>query len=245
MSKESLFDADHFDEIGEVSLLRPESTAIGSRTSYKTWIFFILLGLTAVLATIKVAFSREFDMMIVGFLNFKLVQQFFRDNLVGTTMSGRLLSINYILAITLFLFLVVRYFMSLDFNELEILLGVFVILLAFTAMRILVLKLFQFILPVSEVLRLYQYYSWLVNKVIGVILIPFLFLMAFAPDNLQMYIMYLSIIVVLLLVIYKMWRALHIAFEYFNRYPFHFFLYICGFEIAPALIIFKLLSKQL
>jgi hypothetical protein len=77
--------------------------------------------------------------------------------------------------------------------------------------------------------------------VIGIFLLPFLVLIAFTSGGLYQVAMVLSWCVIGSLFIYRFFLSFSAVRNQIKVRPFHFLLYLLAFEIAPLLLIYKLL----
>ena len=81
----------------------------------------------------------------------------------------------------------------------------------------------------------------LVNKMIGIFLLPVLVVMAFAGPLLFQVVMTLAFFVLVILFIYRFIISYNPIRNEIKLNRFHFFIYLCAFEIAPLLLIYKVL----
>jgi hypothetical protein len=86
----------------------------------------------------------------------------------------------------------------------------------------------------------YVFTLYMVNKVLGVALLPFILILAFSTPAFAGVALDISLILIVMVFVYRYIRAYALVKNqiFFSR--FHFFIYLCGFEIAPILIIGKL-----
>ncbi len=87
----------------------------------------------------------------------------------------------------------------------------------------------------------YIFVVFIINKVIGIFLLPFLVLLSFLQGNVYTIAMVLSWCGIGVLLIYRFLLTYASVRNQVRFNPFHFFLYLCAFEIAPLLLIYKAL----
>ena len=95
------------------------------------------------------------------------------------------------------------------------------------------------IFPFKETVKFYIFNVNIINKIVGILIIPFFVLLAYAPDYMKPWIFYISIAVIGSLLIYRYIRGVMIAKNYVTLHKFHFFIYLCTLEIAPTVILIK------
>lgn len=101
------------------------------------------------------------------------------------------------------------------------------------------LKISGWLFNVEEAANSYIFIVFVVNKMIGIILLPILVILAFALGNVYTGGMTISWCVVAGLFVYRFILTYAAVHNQVKVNPFHFFLYLCAFEIAPLLLIYK------
>jgi hypothetical protein len=77
---------------------------------------------------------------------------------------------------------------------------------------------------------------------IGLLLLPVNILLAYAPAGIRFWTIAVSVSIIGLLFLYRLVRAIGIWIGIPGFSLFYLFLYLCAFEIAPLLIIWKVAS---
>lgn len=101
------------------------------------------------------------------------------------------------------------------------------------------LKICGWLFNVQEVADSYIFIVFVINKMIGILLLPFLILLAFTPGDIYSVSLTFSWCLVAGLLGYRIILTFGAVRNQVKVNPFHFFLYICAFEIAPLLLIYK------
>ena len=87
----------------------------------------------------------------------------------------------------------------------------------------------------------YIFVVFIVNKMAGIYLLPFLILLSFTQGDLYHIFLILSWVGIAILFVYRFILTFGAVHNQIRVNLFHFFLYLCAFEIAPVLLIYKLL----
>jgi len=103
------------------------------------------------------------------------------------------------------------------------------------------LKITGWLFNVSNATESYIFIVFIINKMLGIFLLPFLLLLAFANDPLYGAAMVISWLGIGLLLIYRFILSYAALRKEVKLNSFHFILYILGFEVIPLLLIYKLL----
>jgi len=89
----------------------------------------------------------------------------------------------------------------------------------------------------------------LINKILGILLIPFIIVIAFSPDYLKKTAVIISLLMVGIMFLLRFLRSFSLLHSQIKVSRFHFFLYIIGIELLPVLLIYRgvmiLLNKNL
>ena len=111
--------------------------------------------------------------------------------------------------------------------------------------KFLLLKFTGWVFNLSKATDTYIFIVFLVNKMLGMLLLPFLVLISFYTGQAQQVFVTLSLILVVVLLAYRFIFSFVPIRAEIKVNPFHFFLYLCAFEIAPLLLIYKVLLSVL
>jgi hypothetical protein len=117
------------------------------------------------------------------------------------------------------------------------------ILLYFT--KYLFLTFSGWVFNVKEATDTYIFVVYLINKIVGIVLIPFILILAFSNRQVVDIGVTLSFLVLLLLFLYRYLISYAPVRKEVKVSPLHFFFYILAFEITPLLLIYKVLANYL
>jgi len=111
------------------------------------------------------------------------------------------------------------------------------------------LKFTGWVTGYKEVTNTYIFIIFLINKILGVLLLPFVIIIAFSIPSLITASVVLSLLVISLMFLLRFFRSYGLLQNKLKISRFHFFMYVIGVEIIPLLLIYKalilLLSKNL
>jgi hypothetical protein len=106
-------------------------------------------------------------------------------------------------------------------------------------LKFLGLKLSGWLFSMREAADSYIFIVFVVNKIIGMVLLPFLIMLAFMKGEAYSVALVLSWCFVGVLLIYRLVLTYAAVRNQIKVNPFHFFLYLCAFEFAPILLLYK------
>ncbi|MFK8057099.1 MAG: DUF4271 domain-containing protein [Saprospiraceae bacterium] len=114
--------------------------------------------------------------------------------------------------------------------------------LCLTGLKLLALEVLKAIFPVGKPVTNYQVLIIVYAGVVGVCVFPALVLISFSTSGLATFIAYASLGIVGLAYTLRSLRAVIDSSRFLSNYPLHFLLYLCGLEIGPLAVAFKLLT---
>ena len=208
----------------------------------KDALFYFIAGLLLYYALIKVFFRKYVDNIMTLFFRVTMRQQQIRDQMLQTPLASLFLNILYLVSGGMYMVFVVRYYgMEITDNDWLLLAYGAGLLLAVYFGKFILLKLAGWIFNISAATDTYIFIVFLVNKIIGILLLPVLVLMAFPYPKMFPVVLTLSYIMLALFFGYRFIISYKPIRNEIKVTRFHFFLYLCAFEIAPLLLIYKVL----
>jgi len=204
--------------------------------------FYALIGLLIFFALIKNGFYRYILDLLKVFFRTTVRQRQLKDQLTQSPLPSLLLNIFFLLSVGMFLALLLTYFkLGLQYNFWMLFLYCVAGLLIIYSIKFIVLKFIGWALEIPDATEVYIFVVFTTNKIMGIALLPFLIVLALTYGTVSQLASTAGIGVIIGLFAYRYFlsyisihRQLKISF-------FHFLVYLCAFEIAPVLLINKLL----
>lgn len=208
--------------------------------------FYVLLGLFFYFAVVKTLFGKYLNNLISIFLRITLRQQQLREQLLQTPLPSLMLNIFFLLVGGLYASLLLEYYKykAHDNFWIQSLYCVGILALIYVG-KFVLLKFTGWVFNLSKATDTYIFIVFLVNKMLGMLLLPFLVLIAFYSGQPQQVFVTLSLILIVVLFAYRFIFSFGPIRAEIKVNPFHFFIYLCAFEIAPLLLIYKVLLSIL
>ncbi len=208
----------------------------------KELLFYLLVFLLLVFAFFKKLFPKYFNDLFRLFFRTTLKQRQIREQLMQTPLPSLLFNSFFILIAALYIDFLLQHFKLGPVDHFWLLflycgLGLSGIYLV----KFLGLKLSGWIFNMQEATDTYIFIVFIVNKMIGIFLLPFLVMLAFADGYIYSIALTLSWCGVGALLFYRFILSYSAVRNQVSVNPFHFLLYLCAFEIAPLLLIYKAL----
>lgn len=211
----------------------------------KDYLFYLLSGVVFLLAFIRLAFDKYFQKLFSHFFQTTMRQRQTRDQLLQDNLASLLTNLLFIINAGLYITLIIAY-KNWIANSFWIMAAFSsAILLVTYVVKYLFLLFAGWVFNTKEAAGSYVFVVFLVNKVLGVLLVPFLWVVAFAD---QLYVdiaITLSAGLVVVLLSYRYWVSFLALQNKLKVNALHFLLYLCAVELLPLLLIYKVLVNYL
>ncbi|MCX6290519.1 MAG: DUF4271 domain-containing protein [Bacteroidetes bacterium] len=209
------------------------------------WIFPLLLLILASFAWLRAYYHKYFAQIVSAFFNTNLTNQVVRDENILVQRASILLNIVFTLVAALLL-----YFISIHFRWQMLGTGygfsryIFMALLisAVYAMKFMILKICGYLFKTEKEMAAYIFNIFLINNMLGILLVPAVALLAFSSVMNPAWIIYFSIFLAGSGFLYRVTRGIAIGFSSPVFSPYYLFLYLCTLEFAPLAVLVKILT---
>jgi hypothetical protein len=208
----------------------------------KELLFYSLLALLLFFAFIRLSFPKYINDLLQVAFRTTLKQRQIGEQLVQTPLPSLLLNFFFLISASMYIAFVLGHFeLSDNFSFWLLCLYCFAALAIIYVIKFLSLKFFGWLFNITPTTDAYIFIVFMMNKIIGIYLLPFLVMLAFTDHDLYQVAFVLSYTGVLGLLAYRFILSYGLARSQIRVNPFHFFLYLCAFEIVPLLLIYKAL----
>ncbi len=221
----------------------PVSFAVqGKKENSKEDIFYLIAGMALLLAFFKYFYNRYFTNLFRVFFNTSLRQSQLTDQLLQAKLPSLLFNLFFLLSGGLYVYILLLYFQVVDENKKWIILiSSIAILGSIYLIKYCTLKFTGWITGLKEITNTYIFIIFLINKIIGIFLIPFIIILSFSDSVIVKIAVIISLMSIGIFVLLRFFRSYSILQNQFKISRFHFILYISGIELLPLLLIYKAL----
>ncbi len=242
------FDVNHVpirkSELQKTSVVSPTTASEASKAERQDsgLLVFGLSLLSLLLIAIVASVKRSlFSKIFRSFTNDNLLKLTQREENNGLNGGFILLYIIYAINASAFIYLLLKEssisFSASWFWVLISVAGIYII-------RHIAMFFLGMIFPVQRESSQYSFLIAVVNILLGLVLLPFNLLIAYGPDFISVSSIYILLGIVAFLFIIRMVKGILLGIINYGTNVFHFFLYLCTFEIAPALLVFRFFSNM-
>jgi hypothetical protein len=180
--------------------------------------------------------------MFTLFFRATLRQQQLREQLLQAPLPALLMNLFFVLSFATYCtFLAFHFNMPFAHNFWTILSYAVILIASIYLVKFVFLNIVGWIFGISNVTDTYIFIVFLINKMIGIFLLPIIALLAFPTPVLYQAVLTISYILVGGMLFYRFIISYRPVRNEIKLNRLHFFLYLCAFEIAPLLLIYKVL----
>jgi len=166
-----------------------------------------------------------------------------REQLLQNSLASLIMNIGFVMSFSLMATLIIFNAHLLPINFWEGFLYMCLFFLGLYLGKFICLTIAGYIFNTVELVQTYIFVVFMINKVLGILLIPFIGILAFARPVLHPFAIWGAGLLMALLILYRYLFSLTSVRNKLHVSSFHFFLYLCAFEIIPILILYKLIVQ--
>ncbi len=208
--------------------------------------FYLLLFLCLMLGFIRFMDTRYFINLWKAFFNPTLSNRQLKDQLQGSGLPNLLMNVFFTFAGGAYIYYIVRFFTPHTSGVIPPSLLIIMLIGGTGAIYLAKYATVRFsgwAFRVEGITEHYLFNVFLINKVVGVTLIPFIIILAFADHQWAQQVVIISFIVLGILLLNRYIRSWQVFGSFFQYSKFHFFMYLCASELLPLAVLMKLLVK--
>ena len=206
--------------------------------------FYLALCLLLALGLLRSSFPNYFHNLYISFVSPMSSKRSLREQIEQNEPANLAMNILFSISFGLFIFVVLSkrtpFLAETHYSLNLILLGLIVMAGLVYTVKFAVLKLVGWSFKMERVTDDYLYNVFLINKILGIALIPFSIILAFGTGAWLSPILVVSVFVILILILNRYTRSWTSLGSFFQFSKFHFFMYFCASELIPLAILVKL-----
>ncbi len=202
-------------------------------------LFYLLAGVIFFLAFIRAVFSKYFKNLFLLFFQTSLRQKQTREQLLQNNIASLFINLLFFISASLYISLLIKYknWSIGSYWWLALYCGIALILIYLV--KYLFLLFAGWVFNTKEEAGSYIFLVFMVNKIMGIMLIPFLLILSFAKTDVVEAGLLVSYVMIGLLYVYRYLLSFGTFRNKLKVNGLHFFLYLCAVELLPLLLIYK------
>lgn len=207
----------------------------------KEFTFYLICILLFILALFKTFYPMYFNNLFRIFFNTSLRQTQLTDQLSQAKFPSFILNIYFTLSGGMYIWLLFKYFNRVQsINPKTLLIICILSLIVIYLIKFIILKFTGWIAGIKSTIDNYIFVIFLVNKIMGVLLLPFVILLAFSMKDWIPSIAAISALFISLLFLSRYAKSYGALEKKLNINSLHLFIFVVGAEIIPLFIFYKI-----
>jgi hypothetical protein len=211
-----------------------------------TWYFIYLFTLAGLIAWIRLYYGNILVQTVEAATNYQATSKMYNDNSLLKKQLDRFLHLVYFFSIAFFLLVLEQQkgFHPFDLKGPWLLLFNLGLLTGLFLFRVVLHSITGVLFNCVGTVREYLYNMFIFNKLLGLSVLPFIFLLLYTPEVLQKILFWVSVLVASGIIFMRLIRGL--VFSYRKDISiFYMFLYLCALEISPLVLLYRWLEGML
>ncbi len=204
-------------------------------------IFYVLIFIIFFLAMIKNSFPKYFSSIFSLSFQATFRQTQTREQMSQNFFPAFMLNVLFILSGGLFITLVAGFYKWTAIPFWQLFIYSTTVLGIIYSVKYFVILFTGWVFNASDSAAEYRFIVFLINKLIGILFIPILFIIAYSNNQTKNIVITIALCIAVLLLALRYLVSLARIRRNLNLNAFHFFIYLCAVEIMPLLVIYKLL----
>ncbi len=233
-------------EVQPVKKSEPIAPTVPTHEMRPDWLLGVILISLILLAWLKLFYNKFLDQSIQSVANYQLSTKLLRDQNMFSRRVAFALNLNFVLVGSAFVYLMFGYFHLRPFplNDLLSYLTYAGIIVCVLVLRFTVSHLIGHIFSKHYEFREYLHQLLLIYKSLGIYLLVMVIGIAYINDELRVYLLYISGLLILSALVLRVVKGLKIILSDKDVLIFYLILYLCTLEILPLLIFYRFFSSS-
>jgi hypothetical protein len=218
---------------------------LDKKTYSKNFIFWVFLVVLILMAFIVAGGRSAIRTAYQALTSDNALRQIYKEPIGWGSFGYISLYIMFWFNSGIFIFLLMAYYkIKPPFEQFGSLIACITGVSALILLKHIVLYLIATIFPIEKEVRTYNFIIMTVGIILGLILMPVNIFVAYSPASMSTLFIYLGMLVIVVAYLVRSLRSLPIAGSFLIDNRFHFLLYLCTVEIAPLLVITKIVMSN-
>jgi hypothetical protein len=212
-----------------------------SKHRSKQAFFYLIVALFLLLGITRTLYNRYFTTLFRVFFNTTLKQNQLTDQLEQAKLPSLIFNLFFIITSGIYFYLLIKFLGTRNtLFGLKFMLACIAFVGICYSIKFISLKFIGWLTGYKEAANTYIFIIFLLNKMIGILLLPIITLMAFSSVRVVSAAVLVSLIILTIILLVRFFRSFSLLQHRLKVSKFHFLLYVLALEILPLLLIYKL-----
>lgn len=202
--------------------------------------FYLIAVVVLLLGFLKYFYKRYFTNLFRVFFNTSLRQSQLTDQLLQAKLPSLLFNLFFVISAGIYVYILLSWFHLIKADNKWIVIFSSIALMGLIYfIKFCALKFTGWITGLSEVTNTYIFVIFLINKIIGIFLVPFIIILSFSDIPIAKIAVLISLMSIGIFILLRFFRSYGLLQNQLKISRFHFILYITGIEVLPLMLIYK------
>lgn len=201
--------------------------------------FYLLAAVLLLFAIFRTVFAKYFTDLMSLFFKQSPKHRQLKQQVSQNSLPSLFFNLLYTIVMAVYLAIVLNDLGNTSYSFFTILAYAFIGILALYIGKFIILKITGWVFDLNQVTDSYIFLVFLINKIIGIVLLPVILIAGLANIELKTIVLTISWVMLAGLYIYRFIQAIGIIQGKKTVSTFHFLLYLSAFEILPVMVIYK------
>lgn len=203
--------------------------------------FYYILALLLLLVFVKIFFAKFFMDLIKSATNYNFALNSFRQHDFSLSIPALVLTGVFFISTAIIIFIYFNNYEHVSTNSFLLVIYILGVLIGYHWLRLILYKLLNFIFNFKNEIEITLNVDKLFMMYSALILVPMILLIVYGAPLLITTTWIVLAIYIVILIFYRLFLAWQLSNKILINNLFHFILYICTLEIAPMLILIRLI----
>lgn len=214
------------------------------KASREPWVIAAIGILLLLLGVVRVAFPNEVAAIVVAFYNDRTLHQINKEDTLYSSWPFVFLYILFGFSLGLFIYLTNVYYIGGQQNQgVDAFLGISLFVMLLFVLKIVTTRLLGVVFEVQRMVREYVSILYLSYFNAALVFLPIIVVLSLVPAGQMAWIVPATLVTVLCLFVFRFVKTAGNLLNNYRFSKFYLFMYLCCLEIAPVLILIKVLGN--
>lgn len=205
------------------------------------FLLWIMVGLLVYFAAIMYLFREEIFILLKPLFNLNYLKSLNRESNGGKNPLFLSLYLFFLVNLGLLIYGFIKDYIEVS-SGIQLLWMIVLMTLGVYIIKHVYIYFIRWVFPLKTPLSHYGFAVVVLNAIVGILLFPVNLLAVLGPENLRYIFLILGLIIVVLFYLTRLVQGFQLNARESTNNIFHFFLYLCGSEIAPIALVYGFIN---
>jgi hypothetical protein len=213
------------------------------KASREQWVLAVIGMLLLLLGIVRAAFPNEVISIFQAFYNDRMLLQINKEDTLYSSWPFVFLYVLFGFTLGLFIYLANNYYLANSDRGFQTFFGISVFVMMLFILKIIATRFLGFVFDVQRIVREYVSVLYLSYFNAALVFIPIVLILSLIPRDHMLWVIPLTLLAVCSLFAFRFIKTANSLLSSHRFSKFYLIMYLCCLEIAPVLILIKVLGN--